>query len=165
MEPAKDPGPTVATAPAPTGAQPAPPLVTAIRSPGGVVLLTLAAGILAGLVLAAIVPPPSFPGPGPGPRFPRFESHSDVDVILSTVSLALLAALLAVYVRTYRQTQANFALGLIVVLIALLVPSLVSSPVVIGAFGHPLGLLGSFFLVADIFKSAAFAVFLYLSLQ
>jgi hypothetical protein len=133
-------------------------------SPAVWVGLTLAIGIAAGLALSLLAP---VPGPGPGPRPPgmRFDTHADFDVLLSTVSVALLSALVLVYLRTFRETRANFALGLVVVLFALLLESLVASPVLIGAFGHPFGALATFFLIADIFKSAAFAVFLYLSLQ
>jgi hypothetical protein len=133
-------------------------------SPAAWVLLTLAAGIAGGLLMSALSPAPLLE-PRPPREFFRLASHSDVDMLLSSVGIALLAALLIVYVRTYRQTGANFVMGLVFVLLALLVQSAVSSPMLIGVFGHPLGPLASFFLVADVFKSAAFALFLYLSLQ
>ena len=163
MEPVERAGQTAETA---TAAKASPEVAPRARgvSPTIVVLMTLAAGIAAGLALGAAAPLP-MPGPGPRGGFPRFESHADIDILLSTVSIALLGVLLAVYIRTYTQTKANFAAGLVVVLLALLLQSVVSSPVLIGAFGQPFGALGTFFLVADIFKSVAFALFLYLSLQ
>jgi hypothetical protein len=159
MEPNETEAKTNENAPA----LPAPPKARKI-SPAAWVALTLAVGIAAGLALSLLAP---VPGTGPGPRPPgmRFDTHADFDVLLSTVSIALLSALVVVYLRTFRQTRANFALGLVVVLFALLLESLVASPVLIGAFGHPFGALATFFLIADVFKSAAFAVFLYLSLQ
>ncbi len=89
----------------------------------------------------------------------------EVDIVLSTVGVVLLAALLAVYARTYSQTGAKFALGLIFVLIALLLQSALTSPLLFHAFGRGLGELGPFVLLADAFKTAAFTAFLYLSLQ
>ena len=163
MEPVERAGQTSETAKA-EGADPQAVPRSRGLSPALVVLLTLTAGVVAGLALGAAAPLP-MPGPGPRGGFPRFESHADIDILLSTVSIALLGVLLAVYIRTYTQTKANFAAGLVVVLLALLLQSVVSSPVLIGAFGQPFGALGTFFLVADIFKSVAFALFLYLSLQ
>ena len=48
---------------------------------------------------------------------------------------------------------------------ALLFQGILTSPLLFGAFGHALGGLGPFLLVADAFKAGAFAAFLYLSLQ
>lgn len=128
------------------------------------VLLVLGAGILVGLLLSALPAPSVGPRPGHGWGF-RLETHEDVDVILSTVGIVLLVALLAVYVRTYSQTGARFALGLTVVLFALLLQSLLTSPLVYGALGTTADALGPFLMFADVFKVAAFTVFLYLSLQ
>ena len=127
---------------------------------GGWVLLVLGLGVALGVLLAAI----PLPDVDPRPPF-RFERFEDVAVVLSTVAVALLVALLVVYIRTYRDTQANFALGLVLVRIALLVQSVLTSPVLLGAFGHRLGGLGPFFFFAEAFKAAAFSLFLYLSLQ
>ena len=134
-------------------------------TPAAWVAITLGLGVLFGIVYAFLGPTALPREPGPGPGFERFARQSDVYLLVSSVSIALLVALLAVYVRTYQQTNANFALGLVFVLLALLVQSVVASPMLIGAFGHPFGPLASFFLVADLFKIAAFTVFLYLSLQ
>jgi len=131
-------------------------------SPAVWTLLVLGVGVALGILLA-FVPRPDRGGPGPGPRM--FETLDDLDVILSTVSLVLLVALLAVYAKTYSDTRARFALGLIVVLAALLFQALLTSPLLFGAFGHALGGLGPFVLVADAFKAVAFSIFLYLSLQ
>ena len=133
-------------------------------SPAAWTLVVLAIGVALGALLV-FIPRPDRPGPGPGPGPRMFETAADIDVILSTVSLAFLVALLAVYAKTYSQTRAPFALGLIVVLAALLFQGLLTSPLFFGAFGHPVGDLGPFLLVADGFKTGAFAAFLYLSLQ
>ena len=126
---------------------------------GGWVLLVLVLGVALGVLLAALPQPAVV-----RPPF-RFEQFEDVAVVLSTVAVVLLVALLVVYIRTYRDTQANFALGLVLVLIALLVQSVLTSPVLLGAFGHRLGGLGPFFFFAEVFKATAFSIFLYLSLQ
>ena len=132
-------------------------------SPAAWTLVVLAIGLALGALLA-LVPRPDRPG-GPGPRPGMFETYDDVDVVLSTVSTAFLVALLVVYAKTYSETRAPFALGLIVVLGALLFQGIRTSPLLFGAFGHALGSLGPFLLVADAFKAGAFAAFLYLSLQ
>lgn len=135
-------------------------------SAAAIVLTVLLVGTALGFLLAAVPVPSLGPGPGRGPGFGlRLETSEDVDVLLSTIGIALLLALLAVYVRTYADTKANFAFGVAVVVLALLVQSLLTSPLVYGAFGHSAGGAAPFLLFADVFKVAAFAVFLYLSLQ
>lgn len=122
----------------------------------------LAIGLVIGVALA-LLPRPGRPGPFPRPD--PFETFEDIDVIMSTVGLALLAALFAVYAKTYADTRARSALGLIFVLAAFLFEGVLTSPLFFGAFGHGLGELGPFVLVAHAFRTAAFAAFLYLSLQ
>ena len=124
--------------------------------------VVLAIGLAIGVGLA-LVPRPG--RPGPGPRIDPFETLEDIDVIVSTVGLALLSALFVVYAKTYADTGARSALGLIVVLAAFLFEGVLTSPILFGAFGHALGELGPFVLVAHGFRTAAFAAFLYLSLQ
>src|SRR5205807_9385438 len=114
-------------------------------------------------IVLALVPRPG--RPGPGPRIDPFETLEDIDVIVSTVGLALLSALFVVYAKTYADTGARSALGLIVVLAAFLFEGVLTSPILFGAFGHALGELGPFVLVAHGFRTAAFAAFLYLTLQ
>src|SRR6266566_238312 len=94
--------------------------------------VVLAIGLAIGVGLA-LVPRPG--RPGPGPRIDPFETLEDIDVIVSTVGLALLSE------------------------------GVLTSPILFGAFGHALGELGPFVLVAHGFRTAAFAAFLYLSLQ
>lgn len=130
-------------------------------SPAAWTIIVLAVGLALGALLA-VAPRPRGPGPGPGSAF---ETLDDLDAILSTVALTFLVALLLVYARTFNDTGARFALGLIVVLAALLFQALLTSPFLFGIFGHRLGGLGPFVLVADAFKAVAFSVFLYLSLQ
>jgi len=129
--------------------------------------VVLIIGVAIGAVLAAMPSPATEPwrGHGRGGWGFQVESPDDVNIILSTVSIALLAALLMVYSKTYRETKAKFALGLVAVLLALLLQSVLSSPLVYGAFGQSSGGLGVFLLFAEIFKMAAFTVFLYLSLE
>lgn len=88
-------------------------------------------------------------------------------IILSTISIALLASLLFVYGRTFRQTRANFALGILIVLLALLFEATLDYPILqlsLGPvssteFSSPLPT------IADIFTVVAYTVFLYLSLE
>lgn len=129
------------------------------------VLVVLLVGLFAGIFLSAAPLPTPVPSPGRGPGWGlRLETAEDFDVILSTVGVALLVALLVVYGKIYGETKASFALGLLVVLAALLLQSILSSPLVFGAFGVPSADLGTFLAFADAFKVFAFTVFLYLSL-
>jgi hypothetical protein len=131
-------------------------------SPAVWTLAVIGIGVASGLLLAAF---PRAGRPGPFHGLGLFETLEDVDVVLSTIGLATLVALLVVYAKTYADTGARFALGLIFVLAALLFQALLTSPLLFGLFGHELGGLGPFVLVADAFKAAAFVAFLYLSLQ
>ena len=88
-----------------------------------------------------------------------------IHVVLSTVSIALLVSLAVIYVRVYAETGARFALGIVVVLVALLIQSLIQYPLFLGlAAPFPLP-AERFFSFADIFTIAAYATFLYLSLE
>lgn len=131
-------------------------------SPATWTLVVIAVGIVLG-VLLALIPRPDRLGPAPRPGM--FQTLDDIDVILSTIGILLLLALLAVYAKTYSDTGARSALGLIFVLSAFLFEAVLSSPVLFGAFGHALGELGPFVLVADGFRVSALVAFLYLSLQ
>src|SRR5437899_5312653 len=95
--------------------------------------VVLAIGLAIGVGLA-LVPRPG--RPGPGPRIDPFETLEDIDVIVSTVGLALLSALLVVYAKTYADTGARSALGE----------------------------LAPFVLVAHGFRTAALVAFVYLRL-
>lgn len=129
--------------------------------------IVLLIGLAAGLILAA-APLPSTagtsPGHGPGIHL-QLTTATDFDVILSTTGIALLLSLTFVYAGMYSATKASFALGLVVVLLALLLESVLSSPLVYGAFGEPTGTLGTFLAFSDVFKIVAFSVLLYLSLE
>jgi len=128
-------------------------------------VVVLLVGVGAGLLLSTFPSPATGTTPGRGFGWHlEFSTASDFDVVLSTVGIVFLVALLVVYLRTYAQTRARFALGLVVVLLALLVESVLSSPLVYGAFGQASDGLGTFLAAADAFKVVAFAVFLYLSL-
>src|SRR3972149_10730981 len=85
------------------------------RSPAVWTLIVLAIGLALG-VLLALTPRPGRSDPGPR----MFETFDDIDVVLSTVALALLVVLLFVYSKTYADPSPRFALGLIFVLAALL---------------------------------------------
>src|SRR6266571_5109488 len=123
-------------------------------SPALWTVVVLAIGLAIGVVLA-LVPRPG--RPGPGPRIDPFETLEDIDVIVSTVGLALLSALFVVYAKTYSDTGASSALGLIFVLAAFLFEGVLTSPILFGAFGHALGELGPFVLVAHGFRTASTA--------
>lgn len=131
-------------------------------SPAVGTLLVLGIGFGLGVLLALTGRPGR---PGPGGDFRMLETLDDIDVILSTMGLGLLVALLVVYAKTYADTHARSALGLLFVLTALLFEAVLRSPLLFGAFGHVLGGLGPFALVADSFRAVALAAFLYLSLQ
>ncbi len=131
--------------------------------------IVLAVGVIVGLALSAVqstmATPWRPPGHGHGGISLRFDTADDIDIVLSTVSVFLLLALVIVYSKTFRETKAQFSLVLVFVFLALLFQSVLTSPLVYGAFGQDSGGLGSFLLLADIFKIAAFTVFLYLSLD
>lgn len=130
------------------------------------VLIVLLIGVATGLVLAAVPLPASTGGPGRGPGWHlELSTASEFDVVLSTVGIVLLLALTVVYAGMYSATKAHFALGLVVVLLALLFESILTSPLVYGAFGQTSGTLGLFLVFADLFKIVAFTVLLYLSLE
>jgi len=132
------------------------------------VLVALVVGVVLGVVLSAAqsgttsVP---WRGHGRGGWDIHVETADDIDIIVSMVSIILLVALLLIYIKIYRDTKAKFALGLIGVFLALLFQSILTSPLVYGAFGQASDGLGTFLLIADLFKIAAFTVFLYLSLD
>jgi len=128
--------------------------------------VVLIAGVLVGILLSTLPSPTGGRWPGRGPAWAlRFETAADVDVVLSTVSVALLVALVVVYAKTYRVTRASFAFGLTVVLCALAVETVLTSPLVYGAFGEAAGGLATYLLLANVFKIGAFTALLYLSLQ
>ena len=88
-----------------------------------------------------------------------------IHVVLSTVSIALLVSLAVIYMRVYAETGARFSLGIVVVLIALLIQSLIQYPLFLG-LAAPFPIPEERFLsFADIFTIAAYATFLYLSLE
>ena len=129
------------------------------------VAIVLAIGIGVGLLIALLTPPGgSAPMPMPG-MTGHHMGDEDAGIVLSTVSVALLVALLVLYSRTYQETKAKFTLGLVFFLSALLLQTLLSSPMLFRMFGHALGMLAPFVLIAELFKVAALAIFLYLSLK
>src|SRR5438128_11524546 len=95
--------------------------------------VVLAIGLAIGVALA-LVPRPG--RPGPGPRIDSFETLEDIDVIVSTVGLALLSALFVVYAKTYSDTGARSALGLIFVLSAFLFEAFLTSLTLLCSFIH-----------------------------
>ncbi len=133
--------------------------------------IVLATGIILGIALSMVQSTMATPwrppghGHGDGGFGFRIETADDFDIILSTVSIILLFALVIVYAKTYGETNARFSLGLAIVLLALLFQSILTSPLVYGAFGQDSGGLGPFLLLADVFKIVAFTIFLYLSLD
>lgn len=137
------------------------------------VLLIVAVGLIAGVVLFAAEPsvvPPSLPQCPPGPGCPMSAPSSgfgyvQAAVILSTLAMALLAALFVVYARTYRETRAPFILGLLFFLLALLLETVLTSPFVFTGLGLPPGRLAPYLTFGQLFMDAALAIFLYLSLQ
>src|SRR5437016_14274336 len=95
--------------------------------------VVLAIGLAIGIALA-LIPRPG--RPGPGPRLDPFETFEDVDVIVSTVGLALLAALFVVYANPYRATGARPAVGLVFVLAAFLLEGTQTSTLPVGGVGR-----------------------------
>jgi hypothetical protein len=123
-------------------------------------------GVLIGLLMD-LLSRPNFGGPRPPfePYALGFELVGESHVILSTVGIALLIALLVVYARTYTETKGNFALGLLVVLCALLFQAALSYPITFGFIERVSFRPGFSSPIADVFMIAAYAVFLYLSLE
>jgi len=129
-----------------------------VWSPKVWTLIVLTIGFVLG-VLLAIMPRRTY-------RLELFRNLTDVDVVVSTMGLALLVALLYVYAKTYSETRARFALGLFIVLGAFLFQAVLTSPVFSAAFDHiPLGGLVPYVLAADAFETFAFGAFFYLSVQ
>jgi hypothetical protein len=129
-----------------------------------IVLIGAVIGLISALDLQTEFPSNGFGPPVPGQGFGPYE-YLQYHIILSSISLALLAALIVVYANSYTKTRANFLLGLLVVLFALLLQGLLENPllhlfmngtVVIDAFYSP---------VSDLFTIVAYSVFLYLSLE
>ncbi len=126
-----------------------------------VILVGALVGLVSALNLQDEFPSNPFGFPSPGEPFEYLQTH----VVLSTISLALLAALVVVYARSYIVTKANFMLGLLIVLFALLLQGVLQYPllhlamnfnVVESDFSSP---------VSDLFTIIAYSVFLYLSLE
>jgi len=124
--------------------------------------IVLMIGVVAGLGLLSLPSPVQHPFGRPPPEFETFENFG---LILSTLNVALLVALLVIYARMYSDTGASFALGFVLVLGALLAETIVGSPVLFRLFAIPPGGQTPFLLLAETFKAAALAIFLYLSLQ
>ncbi len=143
---------------------------TVSRSAAFWVLVVVVIGLVAGTVLAIVIPTPGGPMQGPpgpghggGPPPPVF-SIARADVLFSTLALVLLAALVGVYARHYRSTRAPYVLGLLVFLGALFLETLLNSPILFAGFGISPGSLGPFLAVSELVMSGALAIFLYLSL-
>src|SRR5437762_12714872 len=98
--------------------------------------VVLAIGLAIGIALA-LVPRPG--RPGPGPRIDPCETVEDIDVIVSTVGLALLSALFVDYAKTYAETGAQSALGMLFVIAAILFEGVLTTPILFGEFGHDIG--------------------------
>ncbi len=129
-------------------------------------LIVLVVGLLFGAGLALTVHVPANPGPpGPPGPTPPPASVAQSSVLLSTLSLVLLAALIIVYGRSYQATRAPYVLGLLLFLVVLLFETAINSPLVFTAFGCGPGNLGPFLVVSELLMSAAHSIFLYLSHQ
>lgn len=125
--------------------------------------VVLLVGIITGVVLSFFVPEPPF-----GYWMYRpfgLEWEIMTHVVLSTVSISLLIALSIVYLKLYSETGARFALGIFIVILALLIQAIIQYPLLLGlAVNFPIA-QGRYFSFADIFTIAAYAIFLYLSLE
>ena len=96
---------------------------------------------------------------------PREELLLSLHIILATVGIALLVALLAVYAEIYGETRARFAFGVVLVIIGLLAQGVFEYPLLLGLAGPFEAARQVPQLFADSFTVAAYAVFLYLSLE
>ena len=165
------PGPTDSTAPPKAGK-----FSRRLRNLLWVVIILLIGAVVGAFSFLFIAPHIVFVGGHTPFPFPPFISSKAINalatliaehIILSTVSIALLASLLLVYTRTYVQTRANFALGIFVVLLALLFEAILAYPILqlllgpvsSSEFSSPLPT------IASIFTVVAYSVFLYLSLE
>ncbi len=127
-------------------------------------LIVLALGVSLGIVLSLLGQARPY-GAGPPPQFAYMEPVLSLRVIFSTTSIVLLVALVIVYAKMFIETKANFSLGLVVMLSALMIHSIISYPLLVGRAGTiPTG-PGVFLSAADVFMVAAYAIFLYLSLE
>jgi hypothetical protein len=130
------------------------------------VLIVVAVGLALGAALALTVHVPPNTGPGGPPQPPPPSvAATQLDVLLSTLTMVLVVSLLVVYGRIYRATRAPYVLGLLVVLGALFLGTVLNSPLLFTAFQLGPGDLGRFLAISDLLMSAGLATFLYLSLQ
>ena len=131
-----------------------------------IVPLVIVLGLLLGVAFTYLIP---FPSPSPfGPPVYFWNQLRNLlfwDMMLSTVSISLLVALTAVYVRMYLLTRARFVLGILVVVLTLLFQALFRYPLLIALTGTIPIRGGLYFSSADLLSIAAYAVFLYLSLE
>jgi hypothetical protein len=126
-----------------------------------IILVGAVLGLVAALNLQSEFPSNPFGFPFPGAPSLYLEEH----VVLSTISLALLAGLVVVYSRSYIITKANFMLGLLIVLFALLLQGLLQYPLLHLAMNIDVGEGDFSSPVSDLFTIIAYSVFLYLSLE
>jgi len=102
---------------------------------------------------------------------PPYDIPGDIEffymakTVVSTINIILLIFLLLVYADIYRKTRSEFTIGLLIFSATLLLYALVSSPIVIWAFGFRLFGLGPFALLPDLFTLVALVVLLYLSIK
>ncbi|HYC26690.1 MAG TPA: hypothetical protein VEB67_01555 [Nitrososphaerales archaeon] len=124
--------------------------------------VVVAIGFLVGWALSYEVPAPfGYWRFGPD----QFRDTIILHTILSTVSIALILALIVIYMKVYADTGARFALGITVVFFALFIQALFQYPLLLGLAGpFPEG-QGQYLSFGDLFTIAAYAVFLYLSLE
>lgn len=106
-------------------------------------------------------------GPGPPGPFQFFGAYEYLQyhIVLSTISLALLAALIVVYAHSYVKTRANFLFGLLIVLFALLIQGLIQDPLLHLYMSGTVEIDAFYSWVSDLFTIVAYSVFLYLSLE
>lgn len=127
-----------------------------------ILLVGAVIGLVSALDLQTEFPRNGF-GP-PGPSFGPYE-YLQFHIVLSSISLALLAALLVVYANSYAKTRANFLLGLLVVLFALLLQALLQYPLLHLIMNSTVEIDAFYSPVSDAFTIVAYSVFLYLSLE
>lgn len=134
-----------------------------------ILVASIAVALLAWIWAATHRPfPPPFltePRPPPGPIPGDIELYYAAETVFSTLDATLLVILLALYIEIYVKRKVEFTLWLAIFCSVLLLDALTSNPIIQWLFGfRPFG-LGPFAMLPDLFKFAALAILLYLTLK
>lgn len=125
-------------------------------------IVTGTAAVLGLLSTVAMTLAQPFPPHHPAAEFIRF--LISVQLFVTTFNLVLLLALTWAYVSLYRELPNKYSMSLVVLSLALLLYALTSNPLIPLLFGFPpVGNLGPFSFIPDVFVGLAIIVLFYQS--